>query len=316
MKLVVSDGTARRRKERIAYNRVAEALEREARRIRRFEEEDKPAFERWVELDLAVELEALRATERRVGELRALISDVTRYAELTEMSERRAYELLLAARQAGKEDELWEAAHGRLRDEDTEDVAEENGGDEPDDDGDSPHRRGHDWKRDEVGHGHLRGGAVTEYLKGLYRKLVRILHPDVQPDGGKATAKLWHEVQAAYEWADVQTLERLYKAVVKEPGDGEKKPEFSLDTCPIGEIIALREDMERRLAKLSREVEQLAQHPGWDFSGTRKNERRLRKLAALVAQEMKSDRVQTERVVSMLEKIVERWRRPARPHRR
>jgi hypothetical protein len=315
MKLVLTDASARRQRERKVYNRVAEALEREARRLRRFAEDDKPAFERWVDAEFERELTLLREIERRVGELRGLISDVRRYAELTGTSERRAFELLTAAKAAGREEALWQDALGVLSDEERDEEYEREHEHEHEHEHEPP---GRDWKRDEVEGKTGRGGAVTEYLKGLYRKLVRILHPDVQPDGGQATQKLWHEVQAAYEWADVQTLERLYRSVVKD--EGEKRPEFSLDTCPIGEIIALRQDMERRLETLRREAAEQRRHPAWDFAATRRNERRLRRLAEQVAADLASDTAQTRRVADMLDKVVARWQkdqtRADRPRRR
>jgi hypothetical protein len=307
MSLILSDGAARRHAERVAYNRAAEALEREGRRRRRFEDDDKPAFERWVEAEFAEELTALREAEQRVSELRILVSDVRRYAELTGVSERRAYELITAARKAGREEALWQDAFGKLSDEERDEAHEEaERADREEARSRQGERPGSDWKEDELGIGRPRGGAVTDYLKGLYRKLVRALHPDVQPDGGKATEKLWHEVQSAYEWADVQTMERIYRSVVK---DTEAKVEFSLETCPIGEIIALREDMERRLERLVRETEPLKRHPAWDFAATRKSPRRLAKLAAQVEDDMASDLAQTVRVGDMLAKVVARWER-------
>jgi len=71
----------------------------------------------------------------------------------------------------------------------------------------------HSWQRPfsktHVSGAGASGSPSADYLKSVYRQLVRILHPDTNKSMTNEQQDLWHEVQEAYAWCDIQRLERL-----------------------------------------------------------------------------------------------------------
>lgn len=49
----------------------------------------------------------------------------------------------------------------------------------------------------------------TMELRRLYRKLAKLLHPDVNPHQTERVKSLWLQVRQAYEWCDVEQLRAL-----------------------------------------------------------------------------------------------------------
>ena len=81
-------------------------------------------------------------------------------------------------------------------------------------------------------------------ISDLYRKLVKILHPDVSPGIYSENRKLWEQVQEAYKNGDTGSMETLWLIVQ----DIDSKPEREL---PAWEQL---KDKERQLKKHVQEV--------------------------------------------------------------
>lgn len=102
-----------------------------------------------------------------------------------------------------------------------------------------------------------------EKLKGLYRKLIRKLHPDAQTEAAGENfgwiRRAWELVQKAYNAQDVKSLERLLKLTLLRT--------HSLDQLTIDEIQEARSWLQKDLDQVEREAASLKSSPAWGFSG-------------------------------------------------
>ncbi|MDQ7823992.1 MAG: hypothetical protein RDV48_14425 [Candidatus Eremiobacteraeota bacterium] len=86
-------------------------------------------------------------------------------------------------------------------------------------------------------------------FKALYRKLVRLLHPDVNPGQGEKEKLLWHRMQTAYERGDLEEM-RLVEVLLDRDSPICLLPEKSgLDTWK-----AMRERLAAQCARASGEI--------------------------------------------------------------
>ncbi|MBR2403416.1 MAG: hypothetical protein IKB01_11760 [Lachnospiraceae bacterium] len=85
--------------------------------------------------------------------------------------------------------------------------------------------------------------------KDLYRKIVKKLHPDMNPDVTEHELELFHRAAKAYEEGDIMTLQAIYDEV------------YGLDTKMLSQeesmetLISLREQLLERIAKTIEEIE-------------------------------------------------------------
>ena len=96
--------------------------------------------------------------------------------------------------------------------------------------------------------------------KDLYRKIVKKLHPDMNPDVTEHELELFHRAAKAYEEGDIMTLQAIYDEV------------YGLDTEMLSHeesmetLISLREQLLERIAKAIEEIEDIKE----DFPYTEK----------------------------------------------
>ena len=85
--------------------------------------------------------------------------------------------------------------------------------------------------------------------KELYRKIVKKLHPDMNPDVTEHELELFHRASKAYEEGDIMTLQAIYDEV------------YGLDTEMLSQeesmetLISLREQLMDRIAEAIAEIE-------------------------------------------------------------
>lgn len=149
-----------------------------------------------------------------------------------------------------------------------------------------------------------------QYLKTLYRQLVRELHPDMV-GFSEERMQLWQEVQEAYAWGDCQRLERLSQHVTKE-----RSATLNLKLVSIGDLIALRKSIESKLRKLRHNVREAKEHPAWNFLEVKKDKRSLLRLRNGAKVKIMDDLDCAFIRLARLEQVVEDWRTPIRNRKR
>lgn len=96
--------------------------------------------------------------------------------------------------------------------------------------------------------------------KELYRKIVKKLHPDMNPNATEHDLELFHRAAKAYEEGDIMTLQKIYDEI------------YGLDRELLSEeesmeaLISLREQLLERIAKATEEIEAIKK----DFPYTEK----------------------------------------------
>lgn len=85
--------------------------------------------------------------------------------------------------------------------------------------------------------------------KALFRKIVKRIHPDANPNCTERQKELFREAVRAYQEGDVATLQKIYDEVFA--GD---VPETEDRELTYEELLALRERLQAQIAKLQEEI--------------------------------------------------------------
>ncbi len=137
-------------------------------------------------------------------------------------------------------------------------------------------------------------------LKGLYRKLVRLLHPDGGVSMGLGlppawTQNVWDRLQKAYRAQDLSELRRLHSLALLHGRD--------LNALTLDEISAGVAELEGELAELENQARELKKSPAWNFS----NKRSTTTLEKNIRRDLASDLGEIEMQISVLVHQHKRW---------
>lgn len=319
--MILVDARERRDEELRGYHEACRIFDREAKRLKQFEEDELPSFQRWVDAEFAAEVEELQRVSAAASALRRLLEDVETYAEWKGCSRRVALSVLEEAREQGFYAEIWAEVERAAEAEEAE--AEH----EADDDyfdrfrAEYEERRAREERRAgrEGGRGGASRGTVDDaedetaqaYLKVVYRRLVRALHPDFNADPSGEKRELWHEVQDAYEQGDLARLERILAGVAQDAG-----APLNLRVAPIGDVMALRRAVEKSLMRARTKIRELQKHVAWGFRKTKGSAARLTKLRREIGRDLAHDLALVRMQHEELEEEIERLRKPSKARRR
>ena len=212
------------------YTAARKRLERVQAEVKRFEEEDVPAFRRWLYSTFPTLVSNIREAALQLVTKETLIEDVRREARLTGSTAAAVWE----RRKKGKpaEADAEEAAdktanqadwdEDESEDDEWDDFMRSHGLDPDADDtsamGEVPSGRGSKAERET---------QEAADIKQLYRQLVQRLHPDNGGDWTPRRAELWHQVQQAWADRDEHRLRRLSEQV---EGNDELTPSSPVGT--------------------------------------------------------------------------------------
>ena len=101
----------------------------------------------------------------------------------------------------------------------------------------------------EDGHAKGKAGRMPD-AKELYRKLVKRLHPDMNPDGTEREKELFSRAVTAYQEGDILTLQDIYHEVF---GDGTAEDE-GRKAQSYEELTALRDRLKEQIRLLQEEI--------------------------------------------------------------
>ena len=262
--LIPIDGEPIRKKARRAYEKARRDLDQARVQLDQFHDQDRPAYERWMNTHFGQQLTALRELSRQVSEQQQTIAEVEDYLWNHEVSEAEAY-AAVQQRRARSAD----ARPGPPPDPDQPpDFAEQNAG--------------ADW------HGKSEEDAFKEFVKAfeeayrqkfppgfrppakpakpapgasvkeLYRTLVRKLHPDKQAMMTAQKLEWWHEVQEAYADHDVERLATILGLVELSEGEPSAHTNVALFQRLASRLKANLRDIKRQLTQHRRD-------PAWRF---------------------------------------------------
>jgi len=312
-----------RKKEQNLYNRRCRDIEQSTVQLKSFTEVDAPAYRAWLDLEFGPMIEECHIASRKIMELELTIESVNYCVAMRNVSRREAYREVKKAMDAGEDPCAWvrEEMDDEEVDESEDDIFDEtvknffrmfmdDDEDEWDDfskystDGESKRRP----KKDKQEHRPI--SVAENLLKATYRKIVARLHPDRNPNPTPRETEIWHQAQAAYADEDLQRLESLLKAI-----DSNSAASFDFKKMPVGEIIALRKDVERRLRAIKKSLTEVRRDPAWEFKKMQGNPRKIASHRREIQGSLQHDLDVMSRAQQQLHRIISKWEATKSPRK-
>jgi hypothetical protein len=310
--MVRVDGTGIRKKIKKDYEKAVRDLAKSRRVLDQFHQTDQPQFMRWMHSHFGALLTELRELNLQMEMDSMLIEQVKNEAQFGGYSDARAYQRVMDRRENpdswppppvgdnvhGNQDSSGSGPESEDFDEDPllEEIKKEffrrfGAGAHP---------------RDHLGPGDgppvepMSPAHASKRLKGLYRALVRRLHPDSQQSMTAQKTEWWHEAQIAYEAGDAEQLEVI------------------LTLCEIGEsgttantsaslLQRITAQLKSSLREIKRQITQQRRKPAWDFSRRSDHET----LAGQIRRELLDDLLRMRYQCGQIQKMIARWKAEA-----
>jgi hypothetical protein len=338
--MVLLDQEPLRKKAALDCSREMARLEKLRADYKRYEQEDRPLFERWMAQNFGALISTLREGESTLREKQGLVEEVNLMVFFgTARSHRAAYKMVLEQKAAPPKKAEADAGW----DDDWEDDDDDFGGT-----GDTPggkqKQEADRWlfeefleaefavypedltkaeyaelfarfKKEVLGEnpapkGHAANARTktpapqkpgAERLKELYRQLVRRLHPDARKDSSASATALWHEVQEAYATGNVERLETLFALSEM------TEQTFSPATTLFQMQSALKE-LKRSIQAVLRTLSAAKKDPSWGFAQTQSHA----VLHAKINTQLRRERATQLSALAEVEALLASWEKTAK----
>jgi hypothetical protein len=325
--VAVNEGPLRQRAAK-EFDKVMAKLEKARAELRRFEQEDRPSFGRWMAATFGALLTELRDNAHLIHEQEDLILEVeSEMIWSNHRNPRRAYAAVVKRRESPDEDN--DFAEGDDFDP-LEEMAPENGKEErralfddfvravlglnPEQLGNADYEKmfaefeanifeerppvspsqTHDRQKPSAGREEAR-------IKEVYRILVRRLHPDLRADGDATVSAKWHEVQEAYEARNLDRLETLLAVTEMESGASGR--------ASLSQIRGALADFNRALRAIQRSLREAKGDPAWGFTQNPYSS----SMEKHIRRELEASLSHQRAELADLKATIEDWSRPWRP---
>jgi hypothetical protein len=325
--VAVNEGPLRQRAAK-EFDKVMAKLEKARAELRRFEQEDRPSFGRWMAATFGALLTELRDNAHLIHEQEDLILEVeSEMIWSNHRNPRRAYAAVVKRRESPDEDN--DFAEGDDFDP-LEEMAPENGKEErralfddfvravlglnPEQLGNADYEKmfaefeanifeerppvspsqTHDRQKPSAGREEAR-------IKEVYRILVRRLHPDLRADGDATVSAKWHEVQEAYEARNLDRLETLLAVTEMESGASGR--------ASLSQIRGALADFNRALRAIQRSLREAKGDPAWGFTQNPYSSSMEKHIRRELEESLSHQRAE----LADLQATIEDWSRPWRP---
>lgn len=318
---MIIDGEPVRRAARMAHEKMRSKMEVLEKQIKSFEQQELPAYQRWVFLNFGPLLAELRETDLAVENKEIILENVEEYQVWGNMSPVHAYAKVKSEMQNpdcnmgrnphGLNDEA--AGIDDLSGEDEEDLRniyvaassmfEQETGHSAPDYNSFKDAMGIGSKQSKSGETQADNGQSR--IKKLYRRIARNLHPDCSDQFSLREQRLWHRAQEAYKAGDVIALETVLSHI-------EAVAAGPLFASSVSDLLENTREMRTRIGYLEEDLQQAREHLAWGFTKKSKNQldslrRRVEKEIKLSLQQAKSDLTRAESMLQELELSYARW---------
>ena len=254
MSLVWVDSTRLREQYKREYDKLLADLAKAKKELDYFHEHDLRGFTRWLNSHFGELLTEIRETSHRLQEAQQLLLEIEREVMYSGISHLGAYERVMKRYGKGQgTDDGTETEDSSSEEQQTEDF--QSGFHRPDSEFENQFR---DRGNRHNGQGSLSEAALGR-LKGLYRAIVRRLHPDTQKEMTAQKLEWWHQAQAAYQARDAAQLEMLLNLCEIEEAGSTEKSSFSA----IKQVV---DQFRNSLRHLQLQLRKCRRDPAWNFS--------------------------------------------------
>jgi hypothetical protein len=324
---MITDGEPVRRAARMAHEKMRSKMEVLEKQIINFEQQELPAYQRWVFLNFGPLLAELRETDLAVENKEIILERVEEYEVWENMSPVHAYAKVKSEMQ--NPDCSTERNSHDLNDE-AADVDDLSGEDE--EDLRNIYEAASSMFEQETGHsapdynsfkdamgigskqsksGDTQANNRQSRIKKLYRRIARNLHPDCSDQFSLREQRLWHRAQEAYKAGDVIALETVLSHI-------EAAAAGPLFASSVSDLMENTREMRTRIGYLEEDLQQARAHLAWRFTQNNKNQldslrRRVEKEIKSSLQQAESDLAIAESMLQELEFSYARW--AARKHK-
>ena len=265
------------------YQELRRRLEEATRELHQHEEINVPAFEAWKHRTFPLHLTALRELEREVCTKARRVQEAEARSAHTGRSVKRVWQEV-------------QDAHGGSTGNKSRPAAEE----------DEPPRRRQARIEDFFP---KPGPKPAREARDIYRRLVQRLHPDHGGEWTPARQKLWHQVQAAWDAADVDWRARLEVEWEAAHDVLSRQSPLTRLQNAVEELRAAERDLEHKLDLYHRS-------PAWHFTQSEADRKKLeRRVETELGRDYRGLRAQLRELNAKIELWEEDWTRP-RPRER
>jgi hypothetical protein len=268
-RIVLVDGAPLRQQASSECSRSLAKLDRARAELRRFEQEDQPAFAAWLATKFGPLLSELRENERLIDEQEDLIAAVESEMIWSNHSNpRRAYAAVMRARDNPREEPDFEQEPGadvstgerrELFEDFVESILGVNAKDLP------PERYASmfaDFQTNVLGESVATPDSPADptesRIKEIYRILVRRLHPDLRAGEDTTVSAVWHEVQEAYEARNLDRLETLLALT-------EAREDPAAGDAPLSQLRRAIKELARAIQAIKQSISEAKRNPAWGF---------------------------------------------------
>lgn len=274
-------------------------LDKAAREMKRHEETDEPAFRAWLARLFPSLTSSVRELAQQVEARGRLVRLVQAEAFFTGRSPAAVWRAMQDPKPAG----IPEPEHGKEHD--TEDKMSEEarrfferGGIDPDD----SFAGGMDAvpSRRSARAAHETDPAVVD-ARTIYRRLVQQLHPDRGGEWTEARARLWDQVQEAWQSVDADWLARL-------EAEWEASTDALGPTSAIGRLRAALREIYAACRDVERRVRLYRKQPSWRFSLSEPSAAKRE----VMEQQLRDQEEILRYELAAIEEAIASWQRPRR----
>jgi hypothetical protein len=320
------------------YSKAMAKLEKGREELRQFEQQDQPAFQRWMAVTFGPLMTELRENAMLIAERLATIYEVEEEMMLSgHENPRRAYAAVMKRRKRAEQafaqeynekpdadaelDEEFDddfSAEVEISEEERHEMFEEfllSEGIDPECLGRQQYARmfksfetrvfGEPDEEKPIkahrGEGAARDPEETR-IKEVYRILVRRLHPDTRADGDAAVSAIWHDVQEAYQMGNLVRLEALLAVTEMEAASSDSGAAATLSQ--MRQAVA---ELRRAYQALRKGITEAMRDPAWGFA---RNPYRGQ-LEKQIRRDMEYDLNQQREMLETTRQTLEEWSRPA-----
>ena len=314
--VVRSDGGGIRKNIKQDYEKALRDLANSRRVLAQFHQTDQPQFMRWTSGRFGVLLTELRELNLQMETDSILIEQVENEAQFGGYSDARAYQRVMDRRENPNSSPPPPTADDAEAKRGVPGAGPESGNFDEDEllegikleffrrfgAGADP--------RDQLGPraGPLSPAHASKRLKGLYRKLVRQLHPDSQREMTAQKTEWWHQAQTAYEAGNADQLEVIL-ALCETGKSG------TTEHTSVALLQRITAQLKGSLREIKRQITLQRRKPAWDFSRRTDHEA----LAGQIRRELMDDLLRMRYRCGQIQKMIARWKTAAeklKPSRR
>ena len=135
----------------------------------------------------------------------------------------------------------------------------------------------------------------NQRIKRIYRKLARLLHPDLNPDIENETwlSDLWERISTAYKFGDLEELENL-----------ELLANTALDSLNVEHPEIIIPNIGQRIEKIKNDIRQIVSTEPYIYKKTLENPVEIKKLKEKLQIEIKENELYLEHLKTILTGLI------------